>query len=79
MMSDFSPVWSVLSLDGIATFPKPRYHNIKRLTVIVDCEDGIEAADKCKKLWGDLVRIATSARKSADLFPFDQTLPLVQR
>ncbi|OSI79306.1 hypothetical protein BSZ21_01510 [Bradyrhizobium canariense] len=79
MMSDFSPVWSVLSVDGIASFPKPRYHNIKRLTVIVDCEDGIEAAKKCTKVWGDLVRIATSARKSADLFPFDQTLPLVQR
>lgn len=79
MMSGFNPAWSVLSVDGIASFPKPRYHSIKRLTVIVDCEDGIKAAKKCTKVWGGLVGIAVSARKSADLFPFDQTLPVAQR
>lgn len=78
-MSGFNPAWSVLSVDGIASFPKPRFHNIKRLTVIVDCEDGIKAAGKCTKVWSGLVRIAVSARKSADLFPFDQTRPVVQR
>jgi hypothetical protein len=79
MMFGLKPAWSVLSVDGIASFPKPRYHDIKQLTVIVDCEDGIKAANKCTKVWGGLVRIVVSARKSADLFPFDQTLPVVQR
>jgi hypothetical protein len=79
MMFGLNPAWSVLSADGIAHFPKPRYHNIKRLTVIVYCEDGIKAAKKCTKVWGGVVRVAVSARKSADLFPFDQTLPVVQR
>jgi hypothetical protein len=79
MMFGLNPAWSVLSANGIARFPKPRYHNIKRLTVIVHCEDGSKAAKKCTKVWGGLVRVAVSARKSADLFPFDQTLPVVQR
>jgi hypothetical protein len=79
MKFGLNPAWSVLSADGIARFPKPRYHNIKRLTVIVHCEDGIKAARKCTKVWGGLVRIVVSARKSADLFPFDQTLPVAQR
>lgn len=79
MMSGFELAWSVLSADGIAGFPKPRYHNFKQLTVIVDCEDEIMAAEKCRQSWGALVRVAVSARKSADLFPFDGTLPLVKR
>jgi len=79
MMFGLKPAWSVLSVDGIASFPKPRYHNFKRLTVIVDCESGIKAAKKCTEMWGGLVRIAVSARNSADLFPFDQTLSMVQR
>ena len=79
MTFGLKPAWSVLSVDGIASFPKPRYHNMKRLTVIVDCEDGIKAAKKCTDMWGGLVRIAVSSRKSTDLFPFDRTLPVVQR
>ncbi|MEK9282738.1 bifunctional DNA primase/polymerase [Bradyrhizobium sp. ISRA442] len=79
MIFGFNPAWSVLSVENIASFPKPRFHSIKRLTVIVDCEEGSEAADKCTKVWGGLVRIAVTAHKSADLFPFDQTLPVIQR
>ncbi|WP_192738427.1 bifunctional DNA primase/polymerase [Bradyrhizobium sp. OAE829] len=78
MMCGLGPAWSVLSVDGIACFPKPRYHNIKQLTVMVDCEDGIAAAQKCTQAWGSLARIVVSAHKSAELFPFDSTLPVVQ-
>ena len=79
MMFGFTPAWSVLSVDGIASFPKPRYHNIKRLTVIIDGDDGVEAAKKCKARWGSLVRIALPKSKASDLFPFDLALPVVQR
>jgi hypothetical protein len=79
MMFGFTPVWSVLSVDGIATFPKPRYHNIKRLTVIVDGDDDVKAANTCKTRWGSLVRIALPTSKAADLFPFELALPAVQQ
>jgi hypothetical protein len=54
----FGPGWSVLSVSGIAAFPKPRFHNIKRLTVIVDSDEAIEAAAKCKARWGNAVHLA---------------------
>jgi hypothetical protein len=79
MMFGFTPAWSVLSVDGIASFPKPRHHNIERLTVIIDGDDGVKAAEKCKARWGSLVRIALPKCKAADLFPFDLALPVVQR
>jgi hypothetical protein len=79
MMFGFTPAWSALSVDGVASFPKPRHHNIKRLTVIIDSDDGVGAAKKCKARWGSLVRIAVSKSKAADLFPFDLPLPVVQR
>ena len=79
MMFGFTPVWSVLSIDGIASFPKPRYHNIKRLTVIIDGDDGVEAAKKCKVRWGSQVRIALPKSKAAGLFPFGLALPVVLR
>jgi hypothetical protein len=78
-MFGFTPAWSVLSVDGIADFPKPRYHNIKRLTVIIDRKDGVEAAEKCKARWGSLVRIALPKSKAAYLFSFDLALPAVQQ
>jgi hypothetical protein len=79
MMFGFTPAWSVPSVDGIASFPKPPYHNIKRLTVIINGDDNVEAAEKCKARWGSLVRIALPISKAADLFPFDAALPVVQR
>jgi Primase C terminal 2 (PriCT-2) len=79
MMFGFTPAWSVLSVDGIASFPKPRLHSIERLTVIIDGDDGVEAAKKCKARWGSLVRIALPKCKAADRFPFDLALPVVQR
>ena len=60
MMSGFGPAWSVISVQGIAAFPKPRFHNIKRLTVIVDSDEAIEAAAKCKARWGNVVRFAVA-------------------
>jgi hypothetical protein len=61
MTFGLTPAWSVLSMQGIAEFPKPRFHNIKRLMVIVDRDaDATEAADaaaKCKARWGNVVRI----------------------
>jgi hypothetical protein len=57
MMFGLTPAWSVLSVDGIAAFPKPRFHNIKRLTVVVDTDDTIDAASKCKARWGNVARI----------------------
>jgi bifunctional DNA primase/polymerase-like protein/primase-like protein len=56
MMFGFRPAWSVLSVDGIAAFPKPRFNTIKRLTVIVDRE-AVAAAEKCNARWGNLARI----------------------
>jgi hypothetical protein len=57
MMFGFSPAWSVLSAQGVADFPKPRFHNTKRLTVIVDSDEAVEAAAKCKARWGNVARI----------------------
>jgi hypothetical protein len=57
MMSGFTPAWSVLSVDGIAAFPKPRLTTVKRLTVIVDSDDAVEAARECKARWGNVARI----------------------
>jgi hypothetical protein len=70
MMFGFRPAWSVLSVNGIAAFPKPRFHNIKRLTVIVESDDAVEAAARCKARWGNVARIVLPKRKAADLFPF---------
>lgn len=56
MMFGFKPAWSVLSVDGIAAFPKPRFNTIKRLTLIVDRE-AVAAAEKCNARWGNLARI----------------------
>src|SRR5262245_39843345 len=39
MMFGFTPAWSVLSVESIAAFPKPRLNTIKRLTVIIDSDD----------------------------------------
>jgi hypothetical protein len=59
MMVGFSPAWSVLSVDGIAEFPKPRFTSIERLTLIVDnAGAGVEAAAKCKARWGNVARFA---------------------
>jgi hypothetical protein len=79
MIFGFTPAWSVLSVDGIASFPKPRYHNINRLTVIIDGDDGVEAARKCKVGWGSLVHIVLPKSKAAGLFPFGLALPVVLR
>jgi hypothetical protein len=79
MMFGLTPAWSVLSVDGIAGFPKPRFHNLKRLNVIIDCTDGVEAAEKTKARWGSFVRIVVSKRKAADLFPFELEQPVMQR
>jgi Bifunctional DNA primase/polymerase, N-terminal/Primase C terminal 2 (PriCT-2) len=79
MMFGFSPAWSALSVDGIASFPKPRYHDIKQLTVIIDGDDGVDAAKKCKARWGSLVRVALPKSKAAGLFPFGLALPVVLR
>jgi hypothetical protein len=79
MMFGFKPAWSVLSVNGIAAFPKPRFHNIKRLTVIVDSDDAVEAAAKCKARWGDVARIVLLKCKAADLFPFGLEPPVMQR
>jgi hypothetical protein len=57
MACGFSPAWSVLSVQGIADFPKPRFNTIKRLTVIVDSDEAVEAAAKCKARWGNVARI----------------------
>ena len=61
MMLGFGSAWSVLSVQGIAEFPKPRFHNIKRLSVIVDSNEAVEAAAKCKARWGSVVRVAPVA------------------
>jgi hypothetical protein len=58
MTFGFKPAWSVLSVNGIADFPRPRFHLIERLTVIVDSDDAIEAAARCKTRWGNVVRMA---------------------
>ena len=79
MMFGFKPGWSVLSVNGIAAFPKPRFHNIKRLTVIVDSDDAVEAAAKCKTRWGNVARIVLPKGKAADLFPFGLEPPVMQR
>ena len=79
MMSGFTSAWSVLSVNGIAAFPKPRFHNIKRLTVIVDSNDAVEAAAKCKARWGNVARIVLPKCKAADLFPFGLEPPVMQR
>jgi hypothetical protein len=60
MMFGFGPAWSVLSAQGIAEFPKPRFHIIEQLTVIVDSDEAVEAAEKCKARWGNMVRIAVA-------------------
>jgi hypothetical protein len=60
MAFDFKAAWSVLSVSGIAEFPKPRFHNIKRLTVIVDTDEAVDAAEQCKARWGNVVRLARS-------------------
>jgi hypothetical protein len=60
MMFGFGPAWSVLSAQGIAEFPKPRFHIIERLTVIVDSGEAIEAAAKCKARWGNVARFAVA-------------------
>jgi hypothetical protein len=60
MMFGFGPAWSVLSVQGIADFPKPRFRIIERLTVIVDSDEAIEAAAKCKARWGNVARIAVA-------------------
>jgi hypothetical protein len=57
MMFGFTPAWSVLSVEGIAAFTKPRITTVKRLTVIVDSDDAVEAAKKCKARWGNVARI----------------------
>ena len=60
MAFDLKAAWSVLSVSGIAAFPKPRFHNIKRLTVIVDTDEPVDAAVQCKARWGNVVRLAMS-------------------
>jgi hypothetical protein len=60
MMFGFGSAWSVLSVQGIAEFPKPRLHSIERLTVIVDSDEAVEAAAKCKARWGNVVRVAVA-------------------
>ena len=60
MMFGFGSAWSVLSVQGIADFPKPRFHIIDRLTVIVDSDEAVEAAAKCKARWGNVARIAVA-------------------
>ena len=60
MMFGFGSVWSVLSVQGIAEFPKPRFHSIERLTVIVDSDEAVVASAKCKARWGNVVRIAVA-------------------
>jgi hypothetical protein len=64
MAHGFSPAWSVLSVEGIADFLKPRFHGIKRLTVIVDSDDTIEAAVRCKARWGNIVRLVAAPEVS---------------
>jgi hypothetical protein len=61
MMFGFGPAWSVLSFRGIAEFPKPRFHMIERLTVIVDSDEASEAAAKCRTWWGNVVRTAVTS------------------
>src|SRR5207248_1258694 len=39
MAAGFSAAWSVLSVQGIASFPRPRYHALQRLNVIVDGDE----------------------------------------
>jgi hypothetical protein len=72
----FSPTWSVLSLQGIASFPQPRYHRIQRLNVIVDCEETLQAADQCKVTWGNLIRIVVPKSAAPSLFPFKMAPPV---
>jgi len=79
MMHGFTPAWSVLSAQGIADFPQPRFHNIKQLMVIIDDDDTVEAAKKCKGRWGCVARIAVPEGEARKLLPFDVVLPVVQQ
>ena len=51
----------------------------RRVTVIVDSDDAVEAAAKCKARWGDVARIVLLKCKAADLFPFGLEPPVMQR
>jgi len=72
MLHGFTPAWSVLSVEGIAGFPRPRVHNVKRLTVVIDSDAAIDAAATCKKRWGNVVRMALPRSTADHLLPFDQ-------
>ena len=74
MMHGFTPAWSVLSVQGIADFPKPRFHSIKRLTIVIDSDAAVDATETCKMRWG-MVRLALWKGKADHAYPFD----LVQR
>ena len=79
MVFGFNPAWSVLSVNGIAGFPKPRFNYLNRLNLIVDGADNVEAAEKCKARWGNVARIVLPKCKAADLFPFGLEPPVMRR